>query len=262
MNTETEKIIADIKNVKNVANKHGKIVKPAVRYLRPHEEEALKEESKRYEEILAMPTWATKDIGNDRLKQMRQRQINIQQDLEENCVPRISGSDKDAVQKLCLELEGEIKQGMIPTEIMRRNPVNAVDDFRRWNKKTKDKHLMWKKCKRLLDPDSDDKDQGNIETLRPSMLNPSQSTFMVNAQIPGQMAYSNVPKENWDETFGKPNINSPLQQAEKREYEERIVALEAQVNKELKIKEQRRANMAKARKTKKQKQWQAKQDLV
>ena len=244
---ETEKIIDDIKNVRNVANQHGKVVKPAVRYLRPHEKSSLVEENSAIQKVLDMPVWATQHLSRERRGAMHKRQIAIEEDLNQNSIPEISGPTQDAVLKLQHDLEARIKQGMIPTEVMRRNPVNAVDNHIRWEKDTKDLHLMWKKCKRLLNPESEDKDLANIETLRPSMLGAQESTFMVGSQIEGHMAYSGVPQENWDQTFGKPDVNSPLAQAEKREFEERISLLEAQVKKQEEIKAQRRDNMAKAR---------------
>ena len=283
MTLGTEEFIQKVQHVKNEFNAEGDLVKPTTRYFTMNERVGREKELQEYDSILNLTPRELTSINMtpQRLGDLRRRRKNLSKELIANSPPTdLSGAEKDALYKLEKELAEKIQVGMLPQEAMRRAPVGAVDTNVRWLKATKSFQLAWKNVRRLLNPDSEDSDLANIEQLRPSIFRPGHpSTFMGDAQIPGHMAYSDIPDENW-EAAGLPLVTegSPLAQAEKREREngngdgawdkvqetlkmkdeeiERLKALvEGKNARKAEIRENRVAAMAKARaarKTKKQ----------
>jgi len=145
---------------------------------------------------------------------------HLKRDLEANSPPTdISGETKNALYQEEKRLEADIREGMLPVEVMRRNPTGAVSHHTRWEKEKKEKILAWKNIRRVLNPNDESEDLANVEMIRPTMAAPGDaSTFMADAQIPGVFAMTPQAKENWP--LGEPKIDTPLKQAERRELEE------------------------------------------
>jgi len=132
--------------------------------------------------------------------------------------PITDGATKDRIAKESEQLLSEIMPGMLSQEEMRKNPAGSVDKHMRWERANKAKILRWKKLQLALqadqsDPHTWDRDAANLERFRPEG---ARERMRVDAQIPGKMAYGNVPEANWEETFGKVHPeNSALNQAKK-----------------------------------------------
>jgi hypothetical protein len=224
-NTEAEVILNKVKATRNKFDNDSGAVTPAFRYLRFNEKRAAEEELSRIDRRLSAPEWVQSGMSDEGRRNLARRSHIIQRQLKEHSPPtNLSGETKDALDSRRKHLEEKITSGMPPREVMRRNPPGAVDWNRSWETANKDHVLEWKNIKRAQAPDSDARDLANIEVLRPSMMRPGEATFMADAQIPGHFAYSNVPAENWQQTFGEAKMDTPLKQAERREVEEDVVA--------------------------------------
>jgi hypothetical protein len=238
MSAETEKILADVQQVKNESNEDGDIVKPAMRYFTMPERLDREDELKQIDDTLTQPGWVLGRLNMtaERIKQLKQRQKRLKRELNTYSPPTdLSGQTKDALYAQQKELEEKIREGMLPREVMRKNPVGAVDDNIRWQARAKNWILQWKNIRRALNPTSEEKDLANVERLRPEMYVPGRpSGFMGDAQITGHFAMSEQAKENWP--LGEPKVDTALKQAERRELEEaeiealkvKIAALEAE----------------------------------
>jgi hypothetical protein len=132
--------------------------------------------------------------------------------------PITDGSVRDRVAKRITELREDIKEGMLSTEEMRKNPPGAVDRHRRWERAKKPAIMEYKNLQRQLqadgsDPETWDRDSANIEMFRSEG---ARERVRLDAQIPGKMAFTNVPEANWKEAFGKTHPdNSALAQAKR-----------------------------------------------
>ena len=217
MNTETETILAEVKNVTNEAVE-GQIVKRATRYYTFNERQTREEEMKRIDDQLKAPSFVQAGLSAEGRQHLAKRQQSLKRELIKCAPPVTSGETKDALNVRRKELETSIKVGMPTQEQMRRNPVGAVDQHRRWERANKNAVLEWKNIKRVLERDSDDRDLSNVETLRPSGAPQSVATFMADAQIPGHFAMTPQAKDNFDEIFpNSPKVDTPLKQAERQE---------------------------------------------
>jgi hypothetical protein len=219
---ETETVTNLVRQTRNVANKKGRLVQKATRFLRPKERKQREEEKAGIDGVLNAPPWVNKDLTERGRAQMQSRRRALEDDLEENTPPRVSGGTKDALAVRLRELEENIRGGMPTVEVMRRNPPGAVDMHDRWSKRTKDMQIERKNILKVLDPDNEDKDYCSVEMLRPSGVTQEMAaTFMMNSQIPGNFAMTPLAKANWP--AGMPEygtVNSPMKQAEAREADE------------------------------------------
>lgn len=220
-NVETDSMLEKVRQVKNKFDNDGQLSKPATRYFKYNERVARENEVKQIEKVLSQPDWVRSGLDDEGRQKLTRRSRIIKNDLVNYSPPTdLSGTIKDSLYRRQQDLEVKIKNGMPPYEVMRRNPVGAVDRHRKWQSRNKDNILEWKNIRRVLNPDSDDKDLANVEQLRSSMMPNNGTTYMPDAQIPGHMAYTNVSQENWNNTFGKPKADTVLKQAERRETEE------------------------------------------
>ncbi len=230
----TEELLAKVQQVSNEFNEDGEITKPATRYLTAQERIDREKELKNLDDQLNQPDWVLSrmQLTADRIHSMRSRRQRLKREMEKQSAPTdITGEQKDALYKLEKDLVEKIQTGMVAEEDMRRNPAGAVDRNIHWLKATKGFQLVWKNVRRILNPDSEEKDLANVDMLRPKMFIPGgPSGFDTSAQAPGQMSYSHIPDDKW-EAAGLPlvNENSPLAQMEKRDEAERVKELEAEV---------------------------------
>lgn len=182
--------------------------------LRAHQIEAFQEEKARQESIVRAPAW---QAGADRgaaTKRFRQ----IDKYLREQAPKEMDAPRRDRVAKLADEVLAEIKDVMLPRNVMRRNPAGAVDAFRRGEGSQANKHRIaqWKRAMRAIDPQNTDRDYTNLERFRPEGISPDgTASFMGDAQIPGKFAMTPRAKENWP--LGEPTVTNPLAQAREAE---------------------------------------------
>jgi hypothetical protein len=207
MDSEKEKVLTEVKQVRNVRNAKGKLVQRAKRYLTKAEREDRETQVNRMKAQLRQPAWVNDALGGNSPQTLAKGIRAIEDDLEENSPPQLSAPTRDALLKRQRELREKIKDGMLTHEEMRRNPPGAVDRHRRWEKQNTDRILEYKNVCRALEPDSDAKDLASVEVFRPSR--PFQ--YNSNSQIAGHFAYSDVPQENWDQTFGKKDRQATVQ---------------------------------------------------
>jgi hypothetical protein len=233
MNAEAQEYLRKAENVTNTTNKSGELHK-ATRIMTFQEREAKEAELKNLMDVLSPQNVAASSLSQEGRANMARYKNFLQRDLADNAPPSdINSSARDELVARERELAEQIREGMLPQEVMRRNPPGAVGHHIKWEKANKAKILAWKNLRRLANPDDSDEDLANIETLRPSLAGPgTPATFMADAQIPGKMTYNHIPDEKWKEA-GLPlvNENSPFALAAKREAEmmERIALLEAQL---------------------------------
>jgi hypothetical protein len=125
----------------------------------------------------------------------------------------LAPAEKDKLAKLEKQLAAKIQEGMPTDEMMRKNPVGAIDRHTTWERAKKKLIKMWKNARIQLNPDSDDRDLANVERLR----SPGQvDRLRTDAQISGHMSYSNIPEELWP--FEQPK-ETALEQAKRAEQE-------------------------------------------
>ena len=205
MDNEKEKVLESLKQTRNVRDKKGKLTQKAKRILTKNEREEREGQVTRMKAQLRQPTWVNDSLGGSSPQTLAKGIRAMEDDLEENGPPAVAGPTRDALEVRKRELRDKIKEGMLTHEEMRRNPPGAVDRHRKWEQQNTDRILEYKNICRTLEPDSDAKDLSSVEVFRPSRPLPYNS----NAQIAGHFAYSDVPQENWDETFGEKQKKKP-----------------------------------------------------
>ncbi|MGH9876794.1 MAG: hypothetical protein ACRD5H_04095 [Nitrososphaerales archaeon] len=220
MNSNTEQILQDVANTTNT-NTDGIVTKRATRYYTFNELQARKADLARVEEQLQAPGYVLGALTAEGRAQLVKRSRDLKQELAKCSPPELTGEAKDALNVRRHVLEENIRVGMPTHEQMRRNPVGAVDQHRKWERRVKNNILEWKNIRRALEPTSDDRDLANVEMLRPSGLPTNgASTFMADAQIPGHFAMTPQAKVNWP--LGEPKVDTPLKQAERAEAQTQI----------------------------------------
>jgi hypothetical protein len=137
--------------------------------------------------------------------------INRLSDMEtEHAVPQLSPEQRDKASKRVKELEGQIQEGMLSHEEMRRNPPGAVDQNVWWERRNKQRIRTWRNLNLALHagiPADQAQSLTSLERLRPrtSRLN------MDGAQIPSTRTMS-FPSEQFKENW--PAIFAPKEEPE------------------------------------------------
>jgi len=218
METATERVLQDVANVTNVADKHGRIINPAKQYLKAREINECKNELSQIDNMLSPNNIARQSMTSDGRATLARRRVSLEDKLEKQAAPELTPESRDVLAKRLDYLNEKIKVGMPTHEEMRRNPAGAVDQHRRWDRLNKSSVLERRNIIIALNPGDDSKDLTNIDMIRPHSVTPGAATFMADAQIPGHFAMTPAAKANWPENmpeFG--TLNSPLKQAEKVE---------------------------------------------
>lgn len=160
--------------------------------LRPHQLGDMTEEKDRLENMLNGPSHIRSQI-QDRGEVSRQLR-HIRRQLETQTPQPYKSKDKDDAVGRMKQLEGEIQEGMLTHEEMRKNPHGAVDHHRKWERANKAKILELKNIRLRMhasddSPDKleDERDVANIEDLRPAYR--AGGLSMDGAQIPGKEYY-------------------------------------------------------------------------
>ena len=135
------------------------------------------------------------------------RLASTRRDIVTQSPPGTAARQRDKLLQVVRDCEADIREGMPTGEEMRRNPPGVADRHRKWDRAKKVNVLRWKTARQLLDPQNDDKDYLNVETLRRPGLT---QNLDVNAQIPGVFALSPQAKAN----YGAINWDSPEVAAE------------------------------------------------
>lgn len=185
--------------------------KPGFTYLRKeerekYEREILSERAK-IKEAQVHKTEIDPNLVNRRIR-------DINEILETQSPPEVKGDVRDELIEFSEKIVKEVRDDMLPQEVMRRNPPGAVQKNIDFHAEHKKKILLWKNLRKITHRDSEDPDLCNFEIYRPRMTmgGPSEtSTFMPEAQIGGHMALSESSKSNFPESMGK-NVNSALEQ--------------------------------------------------
>jgi len=128
----------------------------------------------------------------------------------EHGVPDLTPDERDKANKRVKELEGQIREGMLSAEEMRRNPPGAVDQNVWWERKNKKKINLWRDLNAALHkgiPGDQAQSLFSVERLRPRTSHLS----MAGAQIEPSRSFSfpsEQYKENFDQIF-KPKPEEP-----------------------------------------------------
>lgn len=174
--------------------------------LRWNQREEMKAEKQEMESVLGDPIRRSRLQNPGAVQRMLGK---MEKQLEAQAPEPLQGLEKDQVSRRVKELESKIKENMPPAEVMRKNPPGAVEWHMRWEKANKPAIKQWKNGKLQLEPDSQDPDLANIETLRNGG---ALGAFRSDAQITGHMSYGNIPEEKWP---FEPPQNTALKQNER-----------------------------------------------
>jgi hypothetical protein len=179
--------------------------------LKPSQVAEREQEMVRLESMVRAPGY----VGGDRSGAAKKAR-EIRASLERFAPKVITDQRRDQVAKLAQAvLDENIRPALLPRAVMQRNPAGAVGQFskRELSPQFKDAVYTWRRAKRALDPNDMDPDATNYEVYRPEGGTPGASSFMVDAQLPGNFAMSNQAKANWP--LGEPTIDTPLKQAQR-----------------------------------------------
>ncbi len=98
--------------------------------------------------------------------------------------------ERDYLATQAKTLEEKIRHGMPTQYEMRANPPGSVAKHMKWEKSNKKDIMRWKNAKVRLEPDNEDQDLANVETLRPSG----------HRWVPAEAYRSSYDKVEWGET--------------------------------------------------------------
>lgn len=157
-------------------------------------------------------------VGGNRAEAQRRRR-RIKDVMDKQAPKPLEGDRRNrAYQLVQTVIAKDIRPALLPRSVMRRNPAGAVGEFmRRENSpQVKDVILTVKRALRAIDPTNDDPDFCNMERFRQEGESPTgASTFMPDATVPGNFAFTTTAKENWP--LGEPQVETALAQVQKRE---------------------------------------------
>lgn len=183
------------------------VVPTNFQYLRPRQQQELREESKGLGEGLKGPNPHGMDRGD-----MARRKRAIDQMLEQQAPPDLSPSQRDDFSKEEKRLREQWTLGMLSGEVMRKNPPGAVDHNLAWSRKNAKRISRWKNIQRALHKGDDSPNIANIERFRPHSS--PQDPSMHDVQIDGKTFIGLNPseefKEGFDRTFGAPGTESEI----------------------------------------------------
>ena len=182
--------------------------------LRHAQREDREAELRRLEAVVGAPDWQTGPAKG----RARESYRKVKQSYESQIAKPTPHPDQ--VQRLVEEvMEQEIRPTLLPDAVMRSNPAGAVDAFRKGegSPQTKDAILTWKRGMRALDPENADQDYTNVERFRPKAGREGYPQF--DAQIARAFAPGASPsaRETLTQVFDQGQVNSPLNQAKRRE---------------------------------------------
>lgn len=168
-------------------------------FLRPNEVQECEQDKRQIKSFLDNRHYDKRAQHQNLYKSLQQVEKRLQQ-----APPDLSAEQKDTAHKTVQKLESKIKEGMLSHEEMRRNPIGAVSQHRRWEKANKEDILAWKNLQVAMMKGAPQEDVAaaiNVGRLRPrtSQLN------MDGAQIPVTTTYSfPTPQyqEGWERIFG------------------------------------------------------------
>lgn len=184
--------------------------KKARRIFRPWESDEVKRNKRSLQKALESPHVEDKSAVRAAIGRMN--------DMEyEHGVPELTPEQRDKAAKKVKELEGQIREGMLSSEEMRRNPPGAVDQNVWWERRNKDRIRQWRNLNAALHPGIP-ADQAQ-SLFSPERLRPRHSHLnMDNAQIPAVRAFSfpsdEYIREGYDRIFGAKKEPEPEPEAE------------------------------------------------
>ena len=218
MHPEAEVLLQKATQVRTVSNR-GRVVQRGTRYMTHTEKESKQSELERIEETLSPGNVGSSAITQEGRANLHKYRQYLRSDLEENVAPEVPRQAVDDLVAAERALAEEISEGMLPHEVMRRNPPGSVSHHIKWREKLGDKIFAWKNLRRMLNPDDTSEDVANVEMLRKSSARlDGAPTFVADAQIPGVFAMTPQAKANWPEGMAEyGTLKSALKQAEERE---------------------------------------------
>ena len=186
--------------------------KKARRIFRPWEADVVKSSKRSLQKALESPHVEDKSAVRAAIGRMN--------DMEyEHGVPQLTPEQRDKASKKVKELEGQIREGMLSSEEMRRNPPGAVDQNVWWERRNKDRIRQWRNLNAALHPGIP-ADQAQ-SLFSPERLRPRHSHMnMDGAQIPAVRTFSFPSDEysrdggGYDRIFGAKREAEPEVEAE------------------------------------------------
>jgi|TARA_R110001583_G_scaffold33397_6_gene112695 hypothetical protein len=223
---ETESIMERLRQNRNITDPRGRMLPGGqqTRFLTHKEKKNRQEEMDTLNGNLNQPAWVNKGLPPEARKTLVNRRNHVEDDLKANSAPEIDSATRDHLYKHQKNLEARISEGMPTQEVMRRNPVGAVDKHMKWEQANKELIREWKNTCRLVEPDNEEKDYTNVERLRKAGITQDMAaSFMMDAQVPGHFGMTPLAKANWPE--GMPEhgtVDTALKYAERRELAQEV----------------------------------------
>ena len=168
-----------------------KRVKPK-RFLTPFESQTLKDDAAGLRARIESKEIENKDDARAALK----RTIAHQEACE---APELTPEQRDKSKRQIEALESQLRDGLLSSEEMRRNPHGAVSRNLRWEKKNASIVTRWRNHQKALYrgmPQHEMADLCNVDRLRPR----TSSLPMTDCQIPQEKAFSH-PSEQYKANY-------------------------------------------------------------
>jgi hypothetical protein len=186
-------------------------------FLRPNEIQECEEDKRTFQRMLKQRDYDRRVQHQGVLNSLKAVEKRLQQ-----APPDLSPEQRDRASKRITELEGQLKEGMLSHEEMRRNPPGAVAQNVRWERANKRRVMEWKNLQLALHKGASHTDTSamlNIARLRPHTnhlpMGGAQIQSTVTMSFPSE-AY----KEGWERIFGSGDT-------EKDDMRQRLSELEA-----------------------------------
>jgi hypothetical protein len=187
------------------------VTRKSRRLFRPWEADEIKNNKRTLQKALESPHIEDKSAVRDAIGRLNSME-------REHGVPDFTPAERDKAAKRVKELEGQIQEGMLSHEEMRRNPPGAVDQNVWWERKNKKRIGLWRDLNMALHkgiPADQAQSLTSVERLRPR----ANRLNMDNAQIPAARSFSfpsEAYSENYDSIFKPkaPEEPTPLDEPE------------------------------------------------
>lgn len=211
-----------------MATPKNKAAKASPHFLRPAAVEAIQED-KDYQ-LKLINSGDTRVTKSDAAKAIKRLDKQLEQ-----APPDLTPEQRDKAQKRLVELEAQIKDGMLSHEEMRRCPDGAVDQHIKWQKRNKRNVLEWKNILVALHKGID-KDEAtdlfNVDRLRPRTSNLSMDGAIVPETtsrhfMNGAYDSGHPASVTWEEIFGTGDAEKDAALAELRDLKAKLAEAEA-----------------------------------
>ncbi len=168
------------------------------RFMRPQEVRDAKEEVGSLNTMLADPRAQFEDRGA-----AIRRKVAMEEQIRTTEPPDTTPAQKDILAKRERDLRTAIKIGMPSYEEMRRSPDGSVSKHQSWEKRNKNRMLLWKNTVLTLNKGTEDQDIANFEQFRPRQSHMGMHSAIIGKDqdaysFPSEQFKANYDEIDWD----------------------------------------------------------------